>query len=146
MSLFIQTLRPVRVPIDQNIRWWFHTFFFTDKKQEFLIFFPSPERSRFGRMIFMTPHTYDNMNVYFNPYNYMYFKYFPSKISILIKMILRYLAYTLYRFSNVYWKFYICVCVCVCILWEYIYVCVCVCVCERERDSIKCCNFTILYI
>ena len=57
-SFLIQTLRPVMVSSDQNTRWQLHPFF-TNKKQKFLVLFPSPERPRLNRIITVMLHTCD---------------------------------------------------------------------------------------
>jgi len=62
-SLRTRSLRPVRVPSDQNTRWRLPFYFSTDKRQEFLVslYFRYTHTIERGRTIAATPHTCDIM-------------------------------------------------------------------------------------
>ena len=63
-SLRTRSLRPVRVPSDQNTRWRLHSIFSTDKRQEFLVspYLPdTPHTIECGWAIAATPHTCDKV-------------------------------------------------------------------------------------
>jgi hypothetical protein len=60
----IRSLRPIRVPSDQNTRWRLSFYFFTDKRQEFIIS-PYFSISRYlpeSEIFAATPHTCDNLH------------------------------------------------------------------------------------
>jgi len=63
-SLHTRSLRPVRVPSDQNTRWRLPFHFSTAKRQELLVspYFPDTTHMRVWRAIAATPHTCNKLH------------------------------------------------------------------------------------